>query len=178
MLQVLFSVFGTEQKADELKIEGYLIGLRDLTDEQVEQAVIKAIDTHKRFVPTPAELRDLVQAQGSDSDKIQKTATAFQELDLMCQRFVADGQVTTDNTALAATIQQLGGMRRIVDLGTGDKFHVWLRREFDAIYPSYIGHDVGLAQKSQWKLGEKKVLGINGRSDEHVESVIQRIGMG
>lgn len=120
------------QEASTPRLLGYWLGLKDLTLEQVEAAVGKAMQT-STHVPVPAELRSLASG-GNASERavaawsdVQKAAGVSYMKDLDFQDWVIN-----------AVIRNLGGRWNFFDrLNAGAESEKWLRVDFLKVYAIY-----------------------------------------
>jgi hypothetical protein len=132
----------------------YEIGLAGLTAEQVERAAALALQRCK-FMPVPAELRELAVGAGQSFDAmaehafltLSETVRRKSDMDSVC---FADGLIN-------ATVRILGGWEALYgETMTTERFDVWFRKDFLACYarlaksgasPELCGYLVGGAER-------------------------------
>lgn len=153
-LTALAAVYG--KPMSEAWYGGYCIGLRGLTPDQVERAVALAMERNK-FMPTPAELRELAGEMKS-GDRAIHAWIAF-------ERAVASvgayRSVDFDDPTLNATIRSLGGWVACCDM-PATEFDTFLRQRFlksyESLYATGVGTEegsalMGIAERSNRTLG-------------------------
>ena len=120
------------QEASTPRLLGYWLGLKDLTLQQVEHAVGKAMQT-ATHVPVPAELRSLATGGSSNQravaawSDVQKAAGVSYMKDLDFQDWIIN-----------AVIRNLGGRWNFFDrLNAGAESEKWLRVDFLKVYAIY-----------------------------------------
>jgi hypothetical protein len=118
---------------------GYWLGLSALPIEVVERAFAIAME-RCRFMPTPAELRELVcEPEAKPDDRAVKAWMAF-------ERAVVDhggyASVQFDDPITTATIRALGGWQRCCGLPP-EEFDTWLRKDFMKTYAALCRTGVG-----------------------------------
>lgn len=124
------------QTVTEATIQAYEIGLEGLSDETIVAAGKRAIQELK-FMPTPAELRDLAGAGTKN-----RAIVAWGDV----QRAIPHGSyrhVDFQDSIINATIRILGGWPALFErIGSADD-EKWYRTEFVRIYEtlSYSGVD-------------------------------------
>lgn len=129
LVSVLASTYG--RQATPALLEGYLVGLEGLLLEEIEQAVKKALRTSK-FMPTPAELREL-----AGDMKAEDAAVMAWDIATRAVQFIGwYRSVQFEDPAISATIRSLGGWQKFCERCGGEE-EKWLRREFLATYVAY-----------------------------------------
>ena len=129
-ISAMLVTFG--QEATTPRLLGYWLGLKDLSLQQVEMAVAKAMQS-ATHMPVPADLRAMV-AGGSASDRaiaawndVQKAAVVSYMKDLDFADWVIN-----------AVIRNLGGRWNFFDrLNAGAESEKWLRLDFLKVYATY-----------------------------------------
>lgn len=125
-ITAMLETFGAEGTKPQLM--GYWYALRDLSIDEVEQAVYAAMRTQKRR-PMPAELRELVEG-GSNADRaIEAWADVLQAIPSGPYKWV-----DFDDGVINATIRHLGGWPTFVSRFTGAESEKWARLEFLKCY--------------------------------------------
>lgn len=108
----------------------YEMGLAGMSAEQVEAACTKALQRCK-FMPVPAELRELAAGDGAGFEATAEKA--FHRLREAVKRFGPDTSVNFHDGAINATVRLLGGWQRVCNLPC-EEFDKWFRKEFIATY--------------------------------------------
>jgi hypothetical protein len=124
----LCEAFG--RTASEVTIGAYEIGLAGLTAEQIEQATAMALRT-KKFMPVPAELRELAASSGACYENMAERA--FLALQRAVQRLGPDYSVNFHDGAINVVVRLLGGWIHICEQPR-EEFQKWFRRDFVATY--------------------------------------------
>lgn len=108
----------------------YEIGLKGLSEEQVELATAQALSKCK-FMPVPAELRELA---GTGGDSYESMADrAFHVLDKAVTSLGADRSVNFHDGAINAAVRLLGGWQKCCDQPR-EEFEKWYRKDFIRTY--------------------------------------------
>lgn len=108
----------------------YEIGLKGLSEEQVEHATAMALAKCK-FMPVPAELREL---SGTGGDSYESTAEkAFHVLDKAVSQLGGDRSVNFHDGAINAAVRLLGGWQKCCDQPR-EEFEKWYRKDFIKTY--------------------------------------------
>lgn len=126
----LFASFG--QDATQATLQGYWLGLSDLTIEQVETAVAKSIRECK-FVPRPVELRELIGAHQSDDD----TAIAAWSDILRAVRLGPYKHIDFQDKLCNAVVRNLGGWVTFLERFSDAESEKWVRLDFVKCYKSF-----------------------------------------
>jgi hypothetical protein len=142
------------RQVTEATVGAYDVGLRGLTDSQIAGAAAVALQRCK-FMPVPAELRELAVGAGQSFDAMSERAfltlseTVRRKSDMDSVRF-ADGLIN-------ATVRILGGWEALYgETMTAERFDVWFRKDFLACYarlaktgasPELCGYLVGGAER-------------------------------
>lgn len=118
-------------------IKAYEMGLDDLSIDQIEHAVRKAMRTCK-FFPAPIELRELAgELSGSN-----RAIVAWEEFERAVVRHGGYRSVRFTDPILTATIRNLGGWQRCCEMDP-EEFDKWLRKDFLAAYQALEASGVG-----------------------------------
>jgi len=126
----LFASFG--QDATQATLQGYWLGLSDLTIGQVETAVAKSI-RERKFVPRPVELRELVGAHQSDDD----TAIAAWSDVLRAVRLGPYKHIDFQDKLCNAVVRNLGGWVTFLERFSDAESEKWVRLDFVKCYKSF-----------------------------------------
>jgi hypothetical protein len=110
----------------------YEIGLKGLTEEQVEHATAMALGKCK-FMPVPAELRELAGTGGESYDSMAERA--FHVLDGAVSQLGGDRSVNFHDGAINAAVRLLGGWQKCCDQPR-EEFEKWYRKDFLKTYVS------------------------------------------
>jgi hypothetical protein len=130
LIAALAATFNRE--ADEATFQGYELGLGDLPIEAVQRAVTRAI-CERRFMPSPAELREL-SGELLPADRAIKAWEAFEKA---VARHGYYTSVDFDDQLINATVRNLGGWERVSEK-EGDEFSKWLRKDFERVYLAFL----------------------------------------
>lgn len=124
------------QEATKPRLEGYWLGLRDLSLEQLQTAVEVALKSHNR-VPSPSELR--VAAFGGNMD--QRAVAAWGEVQRAAYvSYMAD--LDFEDYIINAVIRNLGGRWNFFDrLNSGADAENYLRLDFMKCYAIYASRE-------------------------------------
>lgn len=121
------------RKASPAMIAAYAMGLQGLGPDLIERACRLALQ-RSRFMPVPAELREMAITDGRDYGTVAEAA--FRVL----QRAAVRGPGASINFAdgaINAAVRRLGGWQRVA--GTSrEGFDVWLRKDFVEAYTRII----------------------------------------
>lgn len=129
-INILAAVFG--KAISPAMLQGYALGLDGLSAEALERAVKRAIK-ECRFMPSPAELRDLA---GEGQDLPGRAALAWQTV-LDAVQFVGwYRSIDFEDKAINAAIRALGGWQWLCERAAGDQLP-FLRRDFLNLYQAY-----------------------------------------
>lgn len=119
--------------------EGYWIGLKDLTDAQLEAATSMALRSC-RFMPSPRELRDFVELP------LQVTAA----MEWQNVRETMDGMDIYGSPDFGplvnAIVHNLGGWQQLCERTLPEL--VWIRKDFERLHEEFKGKDHGLLRGS------------------------------
>lgn len=108
----------------------YEIGLKGLSEEQVELATAQALSKCK-FMPVPAELRELAGTGGDSYESMAERA--FHVLDKAVTSLGADRSVNFHDGAINAAVRLLGGWQKCCDQPR-EEFEKWYRKDFIRTY--------------------------------------------
>lgn len=130
----MLETFG--QEATKPILHGYWMGLQDLTLEQVQAAVSRAMGTCERK-PTPVELRRLVGEQTSE----QRAISAWGDV-LRAVPRGAYKHIDFADKLVNAAIRNLGGWPTFVGRFTDEESEKWARLEFIKAYQAFAAGGV------------------------------------
>lgn len=119
------------QKITAVTIKAYRMGLDGLSIEGVESAIRSAIK-RCRFMPVPAELRELAGELSPQDRAVKAWAAVTHALD----RFDYYKSVAFDDPVTTATVRHLWQNWMGFCEAFGDEKEVWLRKEFERVYCS------------------------------------------
>jgi hypothetical protein len=144
-IQALAAAFRTE--TSPALFESYWMGLDDLPLNAV-LAAVKQAARKCRFMPVPAELRELAGAGGQAAvlDAWQAVVGAI--------RSVGHYRSVDFGPVVNAVVRNLGGWRRLCDADS-DELHSFLRKDFERIYAT-------TAQRPPESLDSRPLLGEHG----------------
>jgi hypothetical protein len=167
-IESLFVGMGAE--STKMTFKAYWIGLSDLSLEEVQIAVCKAIQTCKA-VPKPAELRELIHGKQQDRAEL-----AWLEI----QRAIPLGPYKhidfCGDRVINATIRSLGGWPSFLARFTSATEEKWARQDFIRTYERLSG--CGLSDEALGYLPgltEMQTVPVRIGSNKPTESA--RIGM-
>ena len=112
-------------------LTAYEMGLEGLAIEEIEGAAKRALRTCK-FMPTPAELRELAGGLKPEDQAV----LAWQAAVRAVEDYGWYRSVQFEDAAITATIRSLGGWQRFCERCGGEE-EKWLRKEFLTTYASY-----------------------------------------
>lgn len=118
------------RKPTDATFAAYEIGLNGIGEDGVERAVAVALQKCK-FMPAPAELRELAGTGGGSFDSMAERA--WQQFTDAVRRLGPDKSVNFKDGVINAVIRHHGGWQRVCDLPR-EEFDKWLRRDFIATY--------------------------------------------
>jgi hypothetical protein len=152
----LFASFG--QDSTKALMQGYWLGLNDLELHQVQIAVASALKRCK-FLPRPAELRELLGVNISEED----TATAAWGDVLRAVRLGPYKHIDFEDKLCNAVIRNLGGWVTFVQRFSDAEAEKWTRLDFIKCYKAFAKSGVnGELIAPLQGLSEREV--INGQS--------------
>ena len=132
LISALAASFRTE--ATEPLLMGYWIGLQDMAIEDFERAATKAIATC-RFMPVPAELRDL-----AGTGQAIAAMDAWQAV-IGAMRSVGRYRGVDFGPLVNAVIRNLGGWTRLCNTDS-DELHSFTRKDFERVYATMSARPV------------------------------------
>lgn len=151
----LFASFG--QDATQAIMQGYWLGLNDLELGQVQQSVAMALKRCK-FLPKPAELRELIGENLSEDDCA--LAAWGDVLKAVC--LGPYKHIDFDDKLCNAVIRNLGGWVTFLERFSDAESEKWLRLDFVKCYKSFAKSGVsGELIEPLAGLAEREV--INGQ---------------
>lgn len=118
------------RKPTDATFAAYEIGLNGIGEDHVERAAAVALQRCK-FMPTPAELRELAGTGGGSFESMAERA--WQQFTEAVRRLGPDKSVSFQDGVINAVIRHHGGWQRVCDLPR-DEFDKWLRKDFIATY--------------------------------------------
>ncbi len=124
------------QVISEAGIEGFWLGLSDLSFDQFNLAVGKALRASK-WMPTVSELRGFAGIKTPE----QEASDAWDTFCAGVQSVGYYGSIDFTDRRINAVAQHLGGWGRVCEL-SGDAFHVWLRKDFLATFADFAQRGV------------------------------------
>ena len=163
-LTMMFETLGRE--ASEAQVEGYWIGLSDLEFPDVKRALGRAIRECRKFVPTPAELRELAGVDSPESAAV----LAWMEL----QKAIRIGpysHVQFRDPVITATIRAMTGNWAAMcgRFAEGESEEKWIQKDFVRIYSVFASRGVGEEESAPLaglSTGEYAKPVLVGKSDE------------
>ena len=135
IVAVLCESFG--RKPTPLTYEAYELALSDIDDEALSQAATKAAKSCK-FMPTPAELRELAGCVTEADRGLLAWAAVERSIHLGPYR-----HVDFDDRAINAAIRNLGGWVSFLSRFTDAEAEKWVRQEFLKVYATYARATIG-----------------------------------
>lgn len=126
LIEALAAAFRVEPT--EALFEGYWLGLRSLDIEDVEAAVVRAIESG-RHMPRPAELR----ASSGVLTPSMRAVMAFEVVARSVRTHGHRASVNFDDPLINASLRLLGGWGRVCLLPQ-EEFAKWVRKDFLATY--------------------------------------------
>ena len=128
------------RKADKPLLLGYWMGLEDLDLITVQTGASRAMRESK-FMPTVAELRQLA-GEILPADRAALALEAFRKA---LQINGVYESVDFDDKLINATVRNLGGWIQ-VDERLGQEGNIWVRKEFERIYQTFLRTGVSSGQ--------------------------------
>ena len=138
----------------EAMLQVYSLALADLTADQMQTAVMRAIREVPRM-PRPAELRELAGVNiGSDTKAIEAWADVQRAVPIGSYKWVDFG-----DQRINATIRNLGGWPNFLQRLDGAESEKWARHEFLKTYAAIGDNPSAEACRPLIGLGEKVCVG-------------------
>lgn len=103
------------RKVTETLVQAYSLGLRGLSDEQINEATATALAS-SRFMPSPAELRELA-GQARVSDRAELAWLALEGAMRTCGPYKS---VDFDDRTINAVVRSLGGWQQMFEVESKD----------------------------------------------------------
>lgn len=116
------------READRPMLMGYRMGLEDLPIEDIARAVARAMKDC-RFMPTPAELRELAGVVNLK----QRAILAWDALDAAVVAHGYYRSVDFDDRVINAAVRNLGGWKAVCDKPL-EEYQTFFRKEFERVY--------------------------------------------
>lgn len=121
--------------------------LNDLDAETVRRAIILTLrDYQYAGFPPVGLVRKHAGATQSTLAVQDRSTVAWAALKAAVASVGGYRSVQFDDPLVTATIRALGGWVRFCDCEAGEKFDVWLRKEFDATYRALMATGIGAEQ--------------------------------
>jgi hypothetical protein len=138
----------------EAMLQVYTLALGDLTPDQVQSAVMRAIREVPRM-PRPAELRELAGVNvGSDTKAIEAWDDVQRAVPVGSYKWIDFG-----DQRINATIRNLGGWPNFLQRLDGAESEKWARHEFLKTYTAIGDNPSSEACRPLIGLGEKVCIG-------------------
>ena len=163
-IAALHKAFGVE--ATEASYDGYLMGLADLTIEELRRAVLLAI-RERSVLPKPYDLRKLIGKSSSSEDR---AVAAWNDV----QRALRHGAYKTidfQDKVCNAVIRNLGGWPNFCSRFSGAEEEKWVRQEFLKAYQSFAASGISTELAAPVP-GLSEVEVVNGQIVDPVPRVI------
>jgi len=164
-IAALHKAFGVE--ATEASYDGYLMGLADLSIEELRRAVLMAI-RERSVLPKPYDIRKLIGKSSSSEDR---AVAAWNDV----QRALRIGCYKTidfEDKLCNAVIRNLGGWPNFCSRFSGAEEEKWVRQEFLKAYQSFAASGIS-TELSKPVPGLSEVEVVNGQIVDPVPRVIQ-----
>ncbi len=129
-----------QRTASDATFEAYIIGLQALSPQQVESATHAAI-RGSRFMPTPAELREL----GGVVRLTDRAERAWMAFDAALSRYGVYKTLLFDDPVVNAVCRSLGGLAAAVEL-PADEYQSFYRAKWLKAYEALGRSKVGAEQ--------------------------------
>jgi hypothetical protein len=127
------------QKVTPGLFHGYRMGLAGLSAADIERACALALQKCK-FMPVPAELRELAGTGGESYDSMAERA--FHVLDKAVSQLGGDRSVNFHDGAINAAVRLLGGWQKCCDQPR-EEFEKWYRKDFLKTYVNICRNGAG-----------------------------------
>lgn len=127
LMQGLFAVYDIEPTT--AKLAGYWMGLQDLSMSDVRNAVGRAIKAGGRFMPKPAELREL----SGEATPALRAARAWEQVKRSIRSVGAYQSVRFDDPIAGQVVRNLGGWVALCN-AEPDELAKWTRAKFEKLY--------------------------------------------
>jgi hypothetical protein len=122
-----------KEPMSDLRLEGYWMGLCDLTIADLEAAALKAIRGCTYF-PRPAELREMVH--GNPERNVELAWMTWKNA---ARRFGGGASIVIEDAALADTLTQMfGGWPEACAKELSPEMWASVRKEFDRVYGTML----------------------------------------
>jgi len=165
VIAALHKAFGVE--ATEASYDGYLMGLADLTIEDLRRAVLLAI-RERSVLPKPYDLRKLIGKSSSSEDR---AVAAWNDV----QRALRHGAYKTidfEDKICNAVVRNLGGWPNFCSRFSGAEEEKWVRQEFLKAYQSFAASGIS-TELAKPVPGLSEVEVVNGEIVDPVPRVIR-----
>lgn len=168
-LTLLCEAFG--KPMSKAKVAAYRIGLSGLDDAAVHRATQAALTTSK-FMPSPAELREL----GGVLKIGDRAEVAWIAFDQALSRYGTHHTITFDDVTINAVVRSLGGLHMIADTSAED-YLSFTRARFLKAYEALARSGVG-EEASAPLLGDfDKENAANGYGDAVKKAIVITTGL-
>ena len=122
------------------QVQAWWVMLNDLSEEELKRGIVAAIRTHEfAGFPTIGVIRK--HAIGRDQSLLaitDRTAVAWAAIKRAISEQGGYATVVFDDPLVTASVRELGGWVRFCDCEAGEKFDVWLRKEFERTYTALM----------------------------------------
>jgi hypothetical protein len=127
-LALLFEAFNRQPTS--LTFAAFDVALQGIDPDLIERACRLSLN-RCRFMPAPAELREIALTDGTSYETVSQRA--FVTLQRAAQRHGPDRSVCFHDGAINAAVRRLGGWPRVAGLDVAE-FDKWFRRDFAETY--------------------------------------------
>lgn len=122
------------QPLTDAAVEGYIAGLEDLPEELIRMALRRAL-RECRFMPTPAELREMAGAPGAKAAMTKAIADAWEAVVWAIRKHSYTESVDF-GPLVNAVIRNMGGWQAACGWGTAER-DTWKRKEFASLFEAF-----------------------------------------
>lgn len=112
----------------------------DLTAEQLRRGVITTIRTHEfaGFPPIAAIRKNAIGKEAGQLTIADRAVVAWGAIKRAVAVHGGYATVQFDDPLVTASVRELGGWSRFCDCEAGEKFDVWLRKDFERTYSALL----------------------------------------
>jgi hypothetical protein len=147
-------------------VKAYGMGLRGLSEEQIQFATDRALQTC-HFMPSPAELRELVYGRVED-----RAVKAWAAVEIAVRRYGHVRSVSFDDPVIHATIRALGGWQSICTMPTRE-FDSFVQKKFLDCYAALCRSGISAEQGEPllgWADEQNGLLGYAMRPPQRIST--------